>query len=213
MLRGQAILNPPKTADGHPDKGKLWPMPDPELLRKAFASYEKDAFAGHADTRNALYQASVQIYAAKSADEGDGSGVLNSSRWDESMRLATGGIEKYRGKAIQLPYGQSYSAFTDELGKRIGFILESGRLSDAARMKISDLPLEAVGDGRYVFRAGDGVLVYNDDRRPIVVDFNESMPHRFSGQPPADVVPTAAELEAAQKPVTGRALAKKVQPK
>lgn len=207
MLRGQQLLNPPKKADGKPDQGKLWPMPPEAELRKGFQSYEKDAFAGHAAARNAMYQAALAIYAAKSSDEGDASGVINSGRWEEAMRLATGGIEKYKGKAVVLPYGYEYSQFRDELGKRIQTISESGRLAKGVTIdKVSDLPLEAVGDGRYVFKAGDGVLV-DKDGQPVVVDFNVSTPFRTSGdgQQRAVETPTAEELEQAKAPVTGRA--------
>lgn len=159
MLRGQAILNPVRKEDGKPDGGKLWPMPPEAELRKGFQSYEKDAFAGHPAARSAMYQSATAIYAAKSADEGDASGVINSNRWEESIKLATGGIEKYRGKAIVLPYGFTYSQFRDNLGKRIETLMDSGQLApEVTREKLQDLPLEAIGDGRYVFKAGDGIL-------------------------------------------------------
>jgi len=208
MLRGQAILNPVRKEDGKPDHGKLWPMPPDADLRKGFQSYEKEAFAGHPGARNAMYQAALAIYAAKSADEGDATGVINSNRWDESIKLATGGIEKYRGKAIVLPYGLTYSQFRDELGKRIDTVMESGRLAkDVDRARVADLPLETVGDGRYVFKAGDGVLV-DKDGQPVIIDFTVAAPFRTSGyglqlQQP-EVAPAAAELATAEKPVTGR---------
>ncbi len=208
MLRGQAILNPVRKEDGKPDHGKLWPMPPDAELRKGFQGYEKDAFAGHPAARNAMYQSALAIYAAKSSDEGDASGVINTSRWDESIKLATGGVEKYRGKAIVLPYGMTYSQFRDELGKRIDTVMESGRLAkEVDRGRVQDLPLESVGDGRYVFKAGDGFLV-DKDNRPVVVDFNQGAPFRTSGygqQPAGDVDITGAELDAVEKPVTGRA--------
>lgn len=213
MLRGQALLQPARKEDGKPDQGKLWPMP-PELeLRRGFQSYEQDAFAGHAEARNAMYQASVAIYAAKAAEEGDASGVINTGRMEESIRLATGGIEKYRGRAIVLPYGYEYSQFRDELGKRIATVVESGRMAPNVAERITDLPLESVGDGRYVFRAGDGILA-DKDGQPVLIDFTQSAPFRTSGDRmvPNDSPPTPAELEAARKPVAGRALARRRQP-
>lgn len=214
MLRGQALLHPSRKDDGSPDKGKLWPMPADADLRKAFQSYEKDAFAGRGEARNNFEQASKAIYAAKSSEEGDASGVLNVNRWEESIRLATGGIEKYQGKAIVLPYGHSYSMFRDELSKRIDTVVESGRLAEGVtRAKVQDMPLEPVGDGLYMFKAGDGRLV-DKNNRPIVVDFNTDAPFRTSGDRmiPKDTPPTEAETRAASKPATGRALQTRKKP-
>jgi hypothetical protein len=43
--------------------------------------------------------------------------------------------------------------------------------------RLRDLPVEAVGDGRYMFRVGDGVLV-DRAKRPVIVDLNRSVAHR-----------------------------------
>lgn len=202
MLRGQGILNPVRKEDGKPDQGKLWPMPPEADLRKGFQSYERDAFAGHPAARSAMYQAALAIYAAKSADEGDASAVINSSRWEDAIHLATGGIEKYKGKGTVLPYGYEYGQFVDGLRARIDTLAEQGRLPDGVtRATLEGLPLEAVGDGRYIFRAGNGVMV-DPQNRPLVVDFNVGLPFRSSGQGQQDLAnpPTAAELELARQP-------------
>gem|GEM_PF-4747896 len=176
MLRGESILRPVKSEDGTPDKGKLWPMPPEKDLRDSFARYERDAFAGHPQARSAYYQAALAIYAAKSADAGDSSGELNSDRWDQSIRLATGGIEKWNGRYTVMPYGMERGAFKDGLYSRIDQIAKSGRLADGVTgSKLRDLPLEPIRDGQYVFRAGDGVLV-GKDGKPIIIDFNASAP-------------------------------------
>lgn len=207
ILRGQQILHPLKKEDGKPDQGKLWPMPPDKDLRTNWASYEKDAFAGHAGARNAMYQSALAIYAAKSVEEGDASGVINTGRWEEAMRMSTGGIEKHKGKAIVLPYGYEYGQFRDGLRARIDLVLERGGLASTMnRSRLEDMPLEAVGDGRYIFRGGDGILV-DKTGAPVIIDFNASLPYRFSGDhlAPKDREPTKAELEEAKAPVTGRA--------
>lgn len=213
ILGGQPLLHPNKREDGTPDKGKLWPMPPETDLRKGFQSYEKDAFAGYAGARNAMFQSSLAIYAKLSADEGDATGVLNSNRWDKSIRLATGGIERYNGKATVLPYGYEFGQFKDGLAKRIDQITTSGRLGTGMnKSRLLDLPLEPVGDGRYMFRGADGLLL-DKDRKPIVVDFNTSLPFNTSGSvlAAAREEPTEDEIEAAAKPATGRAKPKKKQ--
>jgi hypothetical protein len=191
MLRGQAMLQPNGKEDGQPDKGKLWPMPPEKELDTAFSSYEQDAFAGRPQLRNAFHQSSKAIYAALSADAGDGTGQFNQDRWDESVKLATGGIEKYNGKAIVMPYGFDKGEFKDVVRRKVDQIMtrsEGGSTvppdpKDPAQMvgrlaptvtadKLRSMPLEPIGDGRYVFRAGDGILV---DRagKPVIMDFND----------------------------------------
>lgn len=172
MVRGQSILRPNKKEDGTPDRGKLWPMPPEKDLRDQFARYERDAFAGHPQVRNDYYQAALAVYAAKSADTGDASGDINSDRWDKSIRLVTGSIEKWNGKSIVLPYDMERGAFKDGLYARIDQITGSGLLAEGVTTsKLKDLPLEPISEGKYVFRTGDGVLV-GKDGKPIIIDFN-----------------------------------------
>ncbi len=159
MLAGQKLLRPQRKEDGTPDQGKLWPMPSDTDLRKNFQSYEKDAFAGKPGARNAMFQAAKAIYAKMSSDEGDATGVLKPSRWEEAIRLSTGGIEKYNGRAVVLPYGQSYDQFRDNLSQRVGALAEAKQLPEGMTpQKLLEMPLEAIGDGRYVFRAGNSVV-------------------------------------------------------
>lgn len=159
MLEGQQILHPNRKEDGTPDKGKLWPMPAETDLRKAFASFERDAFMGHDAFRNQVWQSAVAIYAKKSVDAGDASGVVNSSRWEESMKLASGGIERWNGRSTVMPWGYTKSQFKDALSQRIDDVVASGKLPDGiSKARLWDMPLEPIGDGRYVFRAGDGIL-------------------------------------------------------
>lgn len=287
MLRGQAILNPTRKDDGKPDHGKLWPMPPEREMDQAFSSYEQEAFAGRPQLRNAFHQATKAIYAAKSSDAGDASGLINLERWDESMKLATGGVAKHNGKTLLMPYGMDKSDFNDALEVKVDQILsrgtspmafdsnfntqlspeaeerfqkwkakmaphdtgedydlrgafqagltpdvENGHWSDqfkkpnhptfstesqyarfgtpgtwqgdtyvpapagskpqavmpkaypgqldprVTRQRLLDMPLEPIGDGRYVFRAGDGILV-DKTNTPVIVDFNKS-----KGEPP-----------------------------
>lgn len=289
MLKGQAILNPPRATDGQPEKGKTWPMPPDAKLFEEFTSYEQDAFAGRPQLRSTYLQSAKAIYAARSAEAGDATGELNSERWDEAMRLATGGIDKYNGRSTLMPYGYDLTEFKDSLDRRIKMIVrvsespsptdnfeaslpaaernivnyhrqveqsgKSGRTPDGRRVtvmstgitiqegpnhgkfvsvpgfvdgkvitdegelwrrwkgdilagkwpiydtpeqlnersrqihtimeyqgqgrlapgmtedKLQDMPLEPIGDGRYVFKAGDGILV-DRANRPVIVDFN-----------------------------------------
>lgn len=176
ILRGQDILQPRRKEDGTPDKGKLWPMPPEEDMRKSFQSYERDAYAGNADARNAHYQTAQAIYAAKSADAGDARGNLDPKRWEESIKLATGGVERWNGKSTIMPYWLNRSQFRDELKSRVDALAASGQLDALwTSSKLFDLPLRAVGDGVYKFVGGDGVVAGRDGR-DVVIDFNVPPP-------------------------------------
>lgn len=203
ILQGQQILNPNRKADGSPSTGTKLLPPDKDLAN-SFRSYERDAFAGYPAARSAYYQTAQAIYAAKAAKAGDYSQVLDSSRWEESIKLATGGIDKYNGKAIVLPWGQDYGQFRNGLNLRIQDVLTSGRMAEGmTASKLRDMPLEMAGDGRYVFKAGDGVLV-DKNNQPVFVDFNREPQIQVPGGAPTD-----QELRDAAKALTGRAKPKK----
>jgi len=175
ILRGQSILRPNHKEDGTPDKGKLWPMPqgrDQATMHQLFSDGVQDAYAGMPKAQTDLYQTAQAIYAAKVSDKGDATGILDADLWKQSIKLATGGVEKWNGKSVPLPWGMKYGDFKDELKSRVHVIASSGNLnSGVTNDKLLDMPLQAVGDGKYVFRSGDGVLI-DKNSRPVVVDFN-----------------------------------------
>lgn len=182
MLRGQAILAPSKKADGKPDGGSLYPMPPETDMRMSFDNYVREAFSGKAESRSAHYQAAKAIYAALSVDEGDrDTKVLQGDRWERAMTLAIGPIEKYQGRRIVMPAGYEYSQFRDGLRQRIDQVVEAKQIDPSwTTDRLRDLPLENVGDGRYVLRAGDGYVVEKTGK-PVLIDFNVSLPFRPSG--------------------------------
>ncbi len=203
ILQGQQVLNPGRKADGTPTQGTKVLPPDRDLSN-SFRAYERDAFAGYPAARSAYYQTAQAIYAAKASQAGDYSQVLDSSRWEESIKLATGGIDKYNGKAIVLPWGQDYGQFRDGLNLRLQDVWASGRMAEGMTMsKLRDMPLEMAGDGRYVLKAGDGILV-DKNNQPVFLDFNRQPTPMTGGG-----IPTDQELREASKPYTGRAIPKK----
>lgn len=181
ILRGQMVLRPNKKEDGSPGKAGLLPMPKDDEMLRSFESYSREAFAGHELARNAYLQTARAIYAAKAVEAGDFTGNLDSGRWRDAMQLATGGIENVNGRRTVLPHGRTKSQFMDELDARVKRVSEAGVLDERMTpQRLRNLPLEVVGDGKYMFRAGDGVVV-GKDRKPIVLDFNESLPFTPSG--------------------------------
>lgn len=177
MLRGQAILHPPKKSDGDPDKGSLLPMPSENDMRKSFDSEVRDAFVGTADVvRNQHYQAARAIYASLSMDAGDkNTQDLNGDRWGQAIKLATGGIEKYKGKRTLMPFGYELSQFKQEVRAHIRS-LDKEKLPDGITIdKLEDKPVVSYGDGKYVFMEGNSVLGYKDKTR-IEIDLNQKLP-------------------------------------
>lgn len=173
MLRGQQILRADRKEDGQPSGGKLLAMPDEDAMRRKFNNYENQAFAGRESTRNVYFQSARSIYAALSVESGDYSGDMNSTRWDAAMKLATGGIEKHNGRSIVMPYGWTSSEFRDGLKSQALTLTASGRLGkEWTAAELMNLPMENIGDGRYAFRVGDGVLV-DKAGRAVTVDFNQ----------------------------------------
>lgn len=179
MLRGQSILHPKGNDDGSPNKGKLWPMPqgkDEGTMRTMFVQQVGDAYAGMPKAQSDLFQAAQAIYAAKVSDKGDATGVLDADTWRSAITLATGGVDKYNGKSTVLPWGMPYKDFKNQVEARISAIAASGSLADGVTAgRLGDMPLQAVADGKYVLRAGDGVLV-DKNNRPVVIDFSTAAP-------------------------------------
>lgn len=89
------------------------------------------------------------------------------------MEIATGGIETHNGTNIVLPWGYPYDRFRNELKQRAGQLAPEA--TGASAEDLARLPLESVGDGRYVFRRGTGYVV-DKDGRPLVLDFNPAAP-------------------------------------
>lgn len=204
IFRGQALMSPDKKEDGKPTHGKSWPMPagaDEKTMLSTFESEEKGSLAGLGTGRENYIQTARAIYASLSEDARDATGVLNNSRWKQSITLATGGFSDVGGKRVILPYGYSEAQFKDGLSARIEAY--SDRLPDTVTAKkLRDLPLQMAGDGRYVFRSGDSIIL-DKDNHPIVIDFNQSLPYRPSG---SDIDPKSVPVA----PMGGKVRGEKV---
>jgi hypothetical protein len=173
ILRGQAILTPNKKEDGSGHMGgqSLIKMPEEKLLLATWTSETGDAFKGKEHAADLFLQTSRAIYAARSAEEGDYSGVLNSKRWKSAINLATGGIQEHNGASIVMPYGMPYDKFQNALQAQAEQIVKAGGALNTTPREMLRLPLENVGDGCYLFRRGAGYLV-GKDGRPVVVELN-----------------------------------------
>lgn len=207
ILQGYQILNPDRKTDGKPDGSGLRHMPAEQKMRLDFDSTVRDAYAFSAEARNGYYQTAKAIYAALSAKSADkDTSVLDSERWKESIRMATGEIIDYKGKYTPIPWGISPGDFKDGVAARVNSLVLSGRLNDnMTASKLNSMKLEAANDGRYIFKEGDKVLV-DKYGKAVVIDFNLPVPW---GAGPVTIPPTAAELAEASRPYLGTPRAKK----
>lgn len=173
ILRGQAILTPNKKEDGSGHLGgqSLVKMPEANLLLSEWISETGDAFKGKEQAADLFMQTAKAIYAARSAEDGDYSGVLNSKRWSAAIALATGGIGTHNGSQIVMPYGMGYDKFQDLLREQASRLVQNNGVMNASVQEITRLPLVNVGDGRYLVRRGTGYLV-NKNGQPVVIDMS-----------------------------------------
>lgn len=173
ILRGQAILTPNKKENGTDHMGgtSLVKMPSDSDMLTSWNSDTGDAFKGREQAANLFMQTAKAIYAARSAEEGDYSGIISSNRWSESIQLATGGIQSHNGSKIVLPYGMPYDKFQNALQGHVDAVVKAGDVVNATSREMMRLPLENIGDGRYLFRRGSGYLV-DKNGRPVTVDIN-----------------------------------------
>lgn len=173
MLRGQAILAPNKKDDGSGHQGgrSLVAMPEEKPLLSEFNATAGEAFKGKEQSADLFYQGAKAIYAARSAEEGDYSGAIDSKRWRAAIQLATGGIQPHNGARIVMPYGMGYDVFQSTLADRTAGLVKDTPPLNAEAKELVRLPLENIGDGRYMFRRGSGYVV-DKSGRPLVVDVN-----------------------------------------
>lgn len=173
ILRGQAILTPNTKTDGSGHEGgrSLIKMPEDKLMLSDWTGQTGDAFKGREQANDLFQQTAKAIYAARSAEDGDYSGDMNSKRWKSAIALATGGIENYNGAKIVMPYGMPFDTFQNTLKDRVDSLTKTSPPVAATSADMMRLPLENVGDGRYFFRRGAGYVV-DTNGRPLVVDVN-----------------------------------------
>lgn len=181
ILRGQAILTPPNAKEdgsGHMGGKALLKMPEAKRMLADWNAITGSAFVNSEKSADLYMQTARAIYAARSAEDGDYSGVLDGSRWEAAIQLATGGIQSHNGARIVLPYGQPYSQFRDyinttapaEIKASGGEFNVHGQKFTAADLakKLPGSTLVNTGSNSYMVQAGTDV-VRNANGSPYVL--------------------------------------------
>lgn len=171
ILRGQAILTPNTKEDGSGHQGgkALIKMPEEKLMLSEWNSATGDAFKGKEQAADLFQQTARAIYAARSAEEGDYSGNISVKRWRSAIDLATGGLADHNGARVVMPYGMALDKFRNIIkAEAVALVRDFTPPATTAR-DLERLPLESIGDGRYLFRRGAG-YVPDKNGKPLVID-------------------------------------------
>lgn len=186
ILRGNRALNPPPASDGKPARGDLVTMPPPQEFDREFRKTVGDAFAGKAESRSAAIQAVRAYYAAMAIDKPGNAdnGVINMDFFTTAVEKVLGGVTTYNSRQVVMPYGAAKGDFEDGVKRLLQWRFDSGLKSDYTMDRLLGLPMRNVGDGRYVFMAGDSVVT-DKAGKDIVVDFTGGTPWQVGGRPPS----------------------------
>ena len=186
ILRGNRALNPPPASDGKPARGDLVTMPPLQEFDREFRKTVGDAFAGKADQRSAAIQSVRAYYAAMAINKpGDADNkVINPDFFKTAVENVLGGVTTYNSRQVVMPYGAAKGDFEDGVKRLLQWRFDSGLKSDYTMDRLLSLPMRNVGDGRYVFMAGDSDVT-DKQGRLIELDFTGGMPWRVGGSGPS----------------------------
>ena len=189
VLRGNSYLNPNRSADGKPARGDTVTMPPLQEFDREFRATVGDAFAGKPESRSAAIQAVRAAYAAMAADkpgEADPK-TINMDFFRQATEKVLGGVSTMNGRQVVMPYGSSKGDFEDGVKRLTQAKFDAGLKTDYSMDRLLGLPLRNVGDGRYVFMAGDSVVT-DKTGKDIVIDFSGGVPWKI-GKPAPTATP------------------------
>ncbi|HEY5850411.1 MAG TPA: hypothetical protein VIT62_06555 [Lysobacter sp.] len=130
LLKGEALLNPTKTAQGEDGKDAAFPMPPAQKLSQIVAATVAQAFAGRPQEFETAVQAIRAYYAARSAEVGDVKGTLNNTRLALSVRAVVGEKARFEGRDVIAPWGMSEAEFRDKADEYVQARLKSAKRED-----------------------------------------------------------------------------------
>lgn len=151
LLKGEAMLNPGKGASAQDGKPTAFPMPPPQQIEQRIASQVRDAFAGRPQEFDIAQQAVRAYYAAKSADDGDVSGVLNTNRLNLAIRAVIGERTRYEGRNVIPPWGMPADEFRDKADDYVRERLRAAGLKDPGDVALMNVRGR---DGAYLLVRG-----------------------------------------------------------
>jgi hypothetical protein len=167
ILKGEALLNPTKADKAQDGKSTNLIMPKEADMHLGFADQTKGIFLDQPGAADRLYQAAKAYYAAKSAQEGDYSGALNSSRWSDAVDAVVGGISTVNGGKVRRPWGVDETAFKDKLFTAFTQTAQAnGMTGNMANFR--DYTFVATPADTYVVYNGSGPVRGSDGRALVI---------------------------------------------
>lgn len=157
ILKGEAILNPTKADKAQDGKSTNLVMPKETDLHVGFADQTKGIFPNQPQAADRMFQAAKAYYAAKSAQEGDYSGQINSSRWSDAVDAVIGGISSINGGKTRRPWGVDETQFKDKLFAAFNATAQANGLT-GKMANYRDFTFEATPADTYLVRNGSGYL-------------------------------------------------------
>lgn len=176
ILKGHELLNPNTKSDGK-SGGTLMNMPKETDMRAAWDRTVGNAYTRSAAARDADYQTAKSIYAALSQAAGDrDTSLFEPSRWDDAIRMATGGAVTRNKTTFLKPHAMTEGEFADQMDLRMRALIQSGRLGPQMTMsRLRDMGIRNYGAGQYVLTTGDADLSDKEGRR-VVIDLDSPPP-------------------------------------
>lgn len=139
LLNGEALLNPGKGERARDGKPAAFPMPPPQQLEQRLSASVRQAFAGRPQEFEVATQAVRAYYAAKSADEGDVSGQLNTGRLNLAIRAVIGERTRYEGRDVIPPWGMPADEFRDKADEYVRERLRAAGMADPGNVALMNV--------------------------------------------------------------------------
>lgn len=190
ILAGEDALRPSKTASAQDGKPK-YQIPSDADLRAEFDDYVGPSYSNHPKAQEAAYQAYRAIYAGIGFRAGDSSRDLNTRRARQAAELATGGVVKWGGKPLLLPWGMDGTDFVSGVQKYWPELVRE-RGGNLAGTRSKDWDLEPVSDGYYRVRGAA-----DKDGKPVIIRVG---PQRVSTLPPRAAIDPNPQVPARPVP-------------
>ena len=169
LLVGESILNKTKEQKQSDGSNKGFPIPPQIDFDASFSSAVGDAFAGRPDAYNFAMQGVRAYYVGKSAQEGDLSGIVDSSRMKHSVRAVLGNVVDLNGNGyVFAPWGMDPSEFEDKSSEAFQFEMRSRGMNDLAN-RFDLFGLKNLSENRYFVLQGRNYLLDNNGE-PVVIE-------------------------------------------
>lgn len=165
MLMGESLLNKTKEQRASDGASKSFPSPPEIEFRTAFSTAVGKVYADNPVEYDAAMQAVRAYYTGRAAQEGDVSGVINSSRMKQAVSAVVGKVVDYNGSNVIAPWGMDESTFND----RVYTAIQRERSHNNNSFPKGITLRHGREEGKYLATTGRS-LYLDKSGKPIVID-------------------------------------------